>query len=160
MLKHCLIKHEEKNPDEVKFGMRLRQQFKTALERQVAEAVAIFEEKERGTELMNSKSEFNRCALPRIQAGDSKELLEQLQEEDTAEKEIMCRIRCMLKRKKLEKRKKKKKEKEKESNEEKKETLEEICEEILEENDQKWKRRKLNEEVIRKMEEMRIEKII
>ena len=65
LLKHCLLHHKEKNPDEVRFGMKLRRQYKTALERQIGEAVAILEEKEKGTLLMNSKSEFNRCQLPR-----------------------------------------------------------------------------------------------
>ena len=59
MLKHCLLHHKGRNPEEIKFGMKLRKQYRTALERQVGEAVAILEEKERGTQLMNSKSEFS-----------------------------------------------------------------------------------------------------
>ena len=57
-------------------------------------------------ELLNSKSEFNRCSLPRISAGDSKELLEKLQEEETAEKEVKANIRCLKKRKNKEKKEK------------------------------------------------------
>ena len=68
ILKHCLIHHKEKAPEDVVFGMKLRRRYKTALEGQIGEAVAILEEKEKGTEIINSKSEFNRCSLPRITA--------------------------------------------------------------------------------------------
>ena len=105
ILKHCLIYHKDKNPEDVKFGVRLRKQYKTALERQIGEAVTILVEKEKGTQLMNSESEFNRCKLPRISAEDSEELLERLKEEDEAEKEIKANIRCMKKRKNGEKKK-------------------------------------------------------
>ena len=147
MLKHCLLQHSDKDPMEIKFGMRVRQQFKTALERQVGEAVAILEERERGIQLLNSKSEFNRCSLPRITAGDTKEWLEKLQEEDAAEKKVKASIREMKKRKKREKK-------------EKSPTLEEVCDEIIGENKERWKRRKLNEEVIRKLEEKEITRIL
>ena len=151
MLKHCLLQHSELEPEKVRFGMRVRQQFKTALERQVGEAVAILEEKEKGIELLNSKSEFNRCSLPRITAGDKKELLETLMEEDAAEKEVKASIRCLKKRKNREKEKKK---------EESETNLEELCEEIIEENKSKWKRRKLDEEARKKLEEEEIEKLV
>ena len=126
MLKHCLLQHSDKDPMEIKFGMRVRQQFKTALERQVGEAVAILEERERGIQLLNSKSEFNRCSLPRITAGNTKEWLERLQEEDAAEKKVKASIREMKKRKKREKK-------------EKSPTLEEVCDEIIGENKERWK---------------------
>jgi len=155
ILKHCLLQHSEIDPDKVIFGMRIRQQYKTALERQVGEAVAILEEKEKGVELLNSKSEFNRCSLPRITAGDRKEWLETLQEEDAAEKEVKANIRCMKKRKNMEKKEKEEKEKEKEEDLK----LENICEEILKENTSKWKKRKLDEETKRKIEEEMIEKM-
>ena len=99
LLKHSLIHHKEKGPEELKFGMKLRRQYRSALERQIGEAIAILEENEKGIHLINSKSEFNRCALPRIAAEDSKELLEKLKEEDAAEKEIKSAIRLMKKRK-------------------------------------------------------------
>ena len=150
LLKHCLLHHKEKNPEEVRFGMKLRRQYRSALERQVGEATAILEEKEKGIHLMNSKSEFNRCVLPRITTEDSKELLEKLKEEDEAEKEIKSKIRLMKKRKK----------RRKEEERKRKETLGEVCEDILEENEVKWKRRRLEEEVIKKMEERELEKKI
>ena len=147
ILKHCLIHHKEKNPEEVVFGMKIRKQYKTALERQIGEAVAILEEKEKGTELMNSKSEFNRCSLPRITADDSKELLEMLKEDDEADKEIKASIRCMRKRKK----------KEKEEEKRRKETLEELCDKYIEENKMKWKRRRIEEERKKTVVEREIE---
>ena len=142
-----MIHHKEKNPEEVVFGMKIRKQYKTALERQIGEAVAILEEKEKGTELMNSKSEFNRCSLPRITADDSKELLEMLKEEDEADKEIKASIRCMRKRKK----------KEKEEEKRRKETLEELCDKYIEENKMKWKRRRIEEERKKTVVEREIE---
>ena len=136
ILKHCLLHHKDVNPEDVKFGMKMRRQYRTPLERQIGEAVAILEEKEKGTQLMNSKSEFNRCSLPRITAGDSKELLEILREEEEAEKEITANIRGMRKRKK----------KEREEEKRKKETLEEVCDEYINENKMKWKKRRIDEE--------------
>ena len=109
MLKHCLIAHKDEDPADVKFGMRMRSQYKTALERQIGEAIAILEEKENMVELLNSKSEYNRCSLPRISAGDTKEWLEKLQEEETAEKQVKANIRCLKKQKNRKKKEKEKK---------------------------------------------------
>ena len=128
--------------------MKLRRQYRSALERQIGEAIAILEEKEKGIYLMNSKSEFNRCVLPRITAEDSKELLEKLKEEDVADKEIKSAIKLMKKRKKREKEKKRK------------ETLGEVCEEMIRENEVKWKSGRLEEEGIKKMEERELKKKI
>ena len=48
-------------PSELKIGMRVVGQYKTALERQVGEAVKIIHAQRKGQCIMNSKSEFNRC---------------------------------------------------------------------------------------------------
>ena len=109
MLNHCLISHKGEDPADVKFGMRMRSQYKTALQRQIGEAIAILEEKENMVELLNSKSEYNRCSLPRISAGDTKEWLEKLQEEETAEKQVKVNIRCLKKQKNRKKKEKEKK---------------------------------------------------
>ena len=79
MLKHCLIVHPGVKPNEIEFGMRMRRQFRTPLERQVGEAVAIMVEQEKGACLMNSKSEFNRCNLPRITTENREGVIEDLQ---------------------------------------------------------------------------------
>ena len=49
---------------------------------------------------MNSKLEFNRCSLPRINTGDQRELFEFLKEEEDTEHRIKADIRCLKKRKK------------------------------------------------------------
>ena len=51
--------------EEIKFGMRVRRYARTALERQVLESILIQEER-RSHHIMNSRSEYNRCSLPRL----------------------------------------------------------------------------------------------
>jgi hypothetical protein len=64
MLKHILDMHEGKQPCEVKFQMRAIKLHRSAFERQVHEAVLI--QANRGHNILNSRSEYNRCALPRL----------------------------------------------------------------------------------------------
>ena len=45
----------------MRFGMRVKGSFRSAMERQIGEAIAIDREKRDGKILMNSKSEYNRC---------------------------------------------------------------------------------------------------
>ena len=148
MLKHCILLHSDLKPEEVKFGMRIRRQFRTPLERQVGEAIANLTEQEKETCLMNSKSEFNRCTLPRITAENREGIIEDLRRKEAAENSLKAEIRCLKKRKKEEKRKTA--------------TLEEVCEEILEEGKPIWKkRRKLYDkerEEFEKKEQLRIER--
>ena len=72
----------------MKFGFRVKKKFNTALERQVGEAVAILLEKEKGTSLLNSKSEFSRCTLPRltIDNKDKKDAVRELELEAVEDK--------------------------------------------------------------------------
>ena len=81
LLKHVIEDHPGKKVDEIKFGMRVKLTFKSALERQITEAVEIHQAKLKGYKLLNSKSEYNRCSLPRLTVGNNKELLEKLIEE-------------------------------------------------------------------------------
>ena len=62
MIKHVTLEHDGREP---KFVLKLIRQFKSALARQVAEAVRI---RRRGGEggILNSKGEFNRCHIPRL----------------------------------------------------------------------------------------------
>ena len=62
MWKHQL---EEHNGEEPKFYMRVVDHFRTALSRQVAEAVRIRRRGGAGS-ILNSKAEFNRCRIPRL----------------------------------------------------------------------------------------------
>ena len=83
MLKHVLDKHEGRQPGEVKFLMRAIKFHKSSFERQIQEAVLI--QANRTHHLLNSKSEFNRCALPRLGTKlgerETKEKREEVEEE-------------------------------------------------------------------------------
>ena len=67
MLKHYLDKHEKEDMENVKFGMRIIKKARSAFERQVSESVQI-QIARKGNFILNSKSEYNRCALPRLTA--------------------------------------------------------------------------------------------
>ena len=67
MLKHYLDKHEEEEIENIKFGMRIIRKARSAFERQVSESVQI-QIARKDNFILNSKSEYNRCALPRLTA--------------------------------------------------------------------------------------------
>ena len=56
-------------------------------------------EQGKGSCLINSKSEFNRCTLPRITAENREGIIEDLQMEEAAEKKVKAEIRWLKKRK-------------------------------------------------------------
>ena len=63
-MKHWVLDHPELNaPPKFKFKFKLISSFKDSLTRQISDAVRI---KMRGVEILNSKSEFNRCRVPRL----------------------------------------------------------------------------------------------
>merc|ERR1712240_850588 len=64
MLKHYFDKHGE---EEIKFGARVLRQASTAFNRQISESVLI-QNNTMKHHIWNSKSEYNRCALPRLSA--------------------------------------------------------------------------------------------
>ena len=83
MVKHQLMEHEgEQEPN---FHMKVRGFYKTALARQVAEAVLI---RRRGGEgaILNSRGEFSRCHIPRLQ------VVEEEQQMDSKEREQNTRL--------------------------------------------------------------------
>ena len=63
MLKHAVIHHEAR-VDDVKFKVEIIRNHKSAFERQLHEAVEILLHNKGN--LMNSKSEYNRCSVPRL----------------------------------------------------------------------------------------------
>ena len=65
MLKHFFKHHEGEELSSMKFGARIVKAARTAFNRQVSESVQIQENAARN-EIVNSKSEYNRCALPRL----------------------------------------------------------------------------------------------
>jgi hypothetical protein len=71
MLRHYVEAHMGEDFSSMKFHMRTLRFTRTAFERQILESVLIQEN--RGQNLLNSKSEFNRCSIPRItlKMGDS-----------------------------------------------------------------------------------------
>ena len=81
LLKHYLNCHQDLKMTDVKFGMRVRNSFRSALDRQIGEAVAIDVERRKGKQLMNSKSEYNRCTIPRITTKTLKETVEENEKE-------------------------------------------------------------------------------
>ena len=67
----------------VKFGMNILKTTKTAFERQILESVLI--QKARAHNIMNNKSLYNCCALPRLTAKLGERDMEKWREEDRLE---------------------------------------------------------------------------
>ena len=65
MLKHHLQCHEGESLDKIDFSMRVIRYHKTPFARQIHEAVAI-QQNRLSHNILNSRSEFNRCAIPRL----------------------------------------------------------------------------------------------
>ena len=74
--------------------------FRTAIERQVAEAISIAREKNRGKKLLNSKSEYNRCKLPRIITKNLRKEKEEIDEENEEDRIVRELLRNMVKERK------------------------------------------------------------
>ena len=95
LLKHYIDKHENEDINQIEFGMRVRFKARSAFERQVMESVLIQQELHKHN-ILNSKSEYNRCALPRLttKIGDKefnewrKEKLEEKQKDEELESKI------------------------------------------------------------------------
>ena len=85
MIKHYFDKHSEEELRDMKFGARILKQARTAFNRQIRESVAI--QSNIGHHLLNSKREYNRCALPRLSAKLGEVTLASLEKEKKAEKE-------------------------------------------------------------------------
>ena len=65
MLKHAVDRHEGEDIKTVEFRMKVLKFHRSSFERQISEAVAI-QSIRVGNNLLNSKSEFNRSAVPRL----------------------------------------------------------------------------------------------
>ena len=87
MLKHVLLHHPGQEMFSIEFGMKIRKFCKSSFERQVLEAVTIQEERKEHF-LMNSKSEYNRCSLPRLSTKfGEQEIKDLVQEQETDKKD-------------------------------------------------------------------------
>ena len=100
MLKHILDKHEGKQPGEIKFHMKAIRFHKSAYERQVHESVMI-KENSKGHYILNSRAEYNRCALPRLGTKlgekETKEKRLEVEAEEKKEQELEEKIKNMRK---------------------------------------------------------------
>ena len=66
MVKHWVDSHlEEEEMDVNFFGVKVLQYTKSAFERQILESVIIEDERSKSN-ILNSKQEYNRCAIPRL----------------------------------------------------------------------------------------------
>ena len=64
MLKHAVEVHKDEEASSLKFGMKVISYSKSSFERQILESTEI--QRNRNHSLLNSRSEYNRCAVPRI----------------------------------------------------------------------------------------------
>ena len=100
MLKHIVLNHPEQEPDKIKFGMKILRTCKTSFERQIHESVIIQQEREQHN-ILNSRSEYNRCSLPRIstQLGESEYKIynDELKAEKEQEEHVEAKIRQLRK---------------------------------------------------------------
>ena len=96
MLKHILSEHPGEQIKNVKFGIKIIKTWRTSFERQIYESVAIQQAREQH-HILNSRSEYNRCSLPRIstQLGETqvKEYNAELELEQRTEEELEKKIR-------------------------------------------------------------------
>ena len=100
ILKHFLESHENEKLDEITFGMKIKCTAKSAFERQIMESVLIQQESSKHN-ILNSKSEYNRCALPRLTTKLGEEEFESWRkdqiEEKKKEEDLERRIRLLRK---------------------------------------------------------------
>ena len=86
MLRHLIGEHEDEEDkwESIEFGMKILKTARSAYNRQVCESVLIQQERSKH-HLMNSKSEYNRCALPRLTSKMGEVDLEKWREADKEE---------------------------------------------------------------------------
>ena len=102
MLKHIVGVHPDQDMSEIKFGMEVIKYTQTSFDRQVRESVLIQHEREQHN-LLNSRTEYNRCSLPRLctQVGDSeyKKKGEEIEIEKRNEEKLEAKISVLRKEK-------------------------------------------------------------
>ena len=103
LLKHYLKHHKNIGMEEMEIGRKIKSSFKSAIERQISEAVAISRADKEGVILMNSKAEYNRCKLPRLNTQSIEDQMKEAEEEKKKEKEIEKEIKELKKQKKSQK---------------------------------------------------------
>ena len=95
MLKHYIENHEDIEIRDMEFGMRIVRKPRTAFNRQIAVSVMI--QSNKNHHILNSKSEYNRRALPRLVTRIGEESLEKIEklrrEEKKAEDEYEKKVK-------------------------------------------------------------------
>ena len=79
-------RHEEEKVDDIKFGIRIIKYTRTPFERQILESVKIQQERQDHF-LLNSRAEYNRCAIPRLSSKIGENEFKKWEEEGEREKE-------------------------------------------------------------------------
>ena len=103
MLRHMLSAHENKDMSEIKWGMFITGYKRSAFDRQVEEAVSIEREFKNNVNVLNSKSEWQNSALPKLvtkanSIEEEKRAIEkQFLEEKTKEEEFESKLRNLRK---------------------------------------------------------------
>ena len=99
LLKHIIDKHENDNPSEIKFELKIIKYTKSSWNRQILESVII--QQERKHYLLNSKAEYNRSAVPRLTAKMGEQQFKQWGKDEEKDKkkheELESKIRMMRK---------------------------------------------------------------
>ena len=80
MLKHYFAKLTEEELEDKEFGVRIIKQATSAFNRQISESVNI-QNHARKHHILNSKSQYNRCALPRLSAKLGEASVESIEKE-------------------------------------------------------------------------------
>ena len=101
MLKHAVDMHGDVEPEKVEFRMKVLKYHKSAFERQVSESIKIRNNSRHN--ILNSKGEYNRCALPRlglkIGTREFSKAKEDEDREEERERSIEEKIRMLRKKK-------------------------------------------------------------
>ena len=105
MLRHIIDKHEDQDMDSIKFGIRILKFTRSSFERQILESVQI-QEQRKDHHILNSRSEYNRCAVPRMATKigdkDSDQASREKKEDERKKNEIEEKIRKIRKEKNCE----------------------------------------------------------
>ena len=95
MLKHIVKEHEGEEEQKIQFRMKILRTHMSPFERQVYEGIKIQRERTEH-DILNSKTEYNRCALPRLVVkvgeGRDKGRDKQKREEERKETEVEQKI--------------------------------------------------------------------
>ena len=102
MLKHIILFHEDKEEQEVEFNMRVMKFHRSAFERQIHESVLI-QSYRRENNIMNSRTEYNRCSVPRLGVKMNERAVKEVGEEEAIklEQELEERIKTMKRTRKI-----------------------------------------------------------